>query len=312
MSKPSSAPWRPTAHLAALAAAAVLLAGCSLRTMAVNAIGDQLATSGSTWSSDDDPELIRDATPFALKTIEGLLASSPRNRKLLLAAASGFTEYSYAFVQIEADYVEASDVAAATAMRQRAVRLYLRARDYGMRGLEVAHPGLGAELHRDAMHALAAVTSRADVPFLYWTAASWAAAISLAKENAELAVDLPVAAAMMKRVLALDAGFDQGAVYEFFIAYDGGRPASAGGSIEKARHDLDAALALSHGDRASPLVSFAETVSVATQDRREFVDLLDRALAIDVNKAPAQRLANLIAQKRARWLLGRADELFIE
>jgi hypothetical protein len=33
---------------------------------------------------------------------------------------------------------------------------------------------------------------------------------------------------------------------------------------------------------------------------------------VDVERAPDQRVANLIAQKRARWLLARADELFIE
>jgi hypothetical protein len=31
-----------------------------------------------------------------------------------------------------------------------------------------------------------------------------------------------------------------------------------------------------------------------------------------VDELPAVRLANLIAQKRARWLLGRTEELFIE
>jgi hypothetical protein len=33
---------------------------------------------------------------------------------------------------------------------------------------------------------------------------------------------------------------------------------------------------------------------------------------VDLEAAPQQRLANLIAQKRARWLLARVDELFIE
>jgi predicted anti-sigma-YlaC factor YlaD len=51
---------------------------------------------------------------------------------------------------------------------------------------------------------------------------------------------------------------------------------------------------------------------VERQDRAEFENLLKRALAVDPNAAPDMRLANLIAQRRARWLLSHADELFFE
>jgi predicted anti-sigma-YlaC factor YlaD len=51
---------------------------------------------------------------------------------------------------------------------------------------------------------------------------------------------------------------------------------------------------------------------VAAQDRAEFKALLDKALAIDPDLDPPNRLGNLVAQRRARWLLGRTDELFLE
>ena len=66
------------------------------------------------------------------------------------------------------------------------------------------------------------------------------------------------------------------------------------------------------GRRASPYVAFAENVCVAEQNRREFEEMLARALAVDVSRPDRYRTANLIAQKRARWLLGRTKELFIE
>jgi len=40
--------------------------------------------------------------------------------------------------------------------------------------------------------------------------------------------------------------------------------------------------------------------------------MLERALEIDPDKDERSRLMNLIAQRRARWLLGRIDELFLE
>ena len=298
--------------LMGLAACALALCACSPKIIAVNALGNALASDASSWGRDDDPDLVRDATPFALKTIESLIGQSPGHRGLLLAASGGFTEYAYAFVQTDADFVEAHDLPAATALRARAQRLYRRAREYGLRGLEVHTPGFRAALRKDPAKAVAAVYSKADVSLLYWTAAAWALEISLAKQDAELTADLPLTGAMIHRALELDEGYGGGVLYDFLIAYDGGRPASAGGSVERARVDLEKALALAGGKRVAPYVGFAETVSVATQNRTEFIQLLKEALAVDPDRAPEQRLANLIAQKRARWLLGRADELFIE
>lgn len=288
------------------------LAGCSVKTYAVNKVGKALVGGGTTWSADDDPELIRDATPFALKTMESLLASSPNNRDLLLATCSGFTQYAYAYIQSEADFIEASDLDRAQAMRARAVRMYRRALGYGLRGLELASPGIAARFKLDPEGAVSALQESRDVPLMYWTAAAWGAAISLDKLNTELSADLPAVGALIHRAVALDPAFNDGALYDMLISWDGGRPAAAGGSPAAARKDFEAAIGHARGRRAAPYVSLAESVAVAEQNRVEFRKLLQEALAIDPDAIPEQRLANLIAQKRARWLLARADELFIE
>ena len=297
---------------AALALAAWISAsGCSVKRLAVNRLGDALASGSSAYASDDDPEFVRDAIPFGLKTIESLLAESPRHTGLLLAATSGYTQYAYAFLQSEGDYVEDTDLARATALRVRAVRMYKRAIEYGLRGLEVRRPGIRERLRlapRDAVTAL----GKPDVPLMYWTAAAWGAAISAAKQDAELTADLPAVEALIRRALQLDETYGDGALYDFMISYEGGRPASAGGSLTRAKEALDKAVAISKGRRAAPFVSYAETVDVGTQDRSEFEALLARALAVDPDAVPEQRLANLISQKRARWLLAKKDQLFVE
>jgi predicted anti-sigma-YlaC factor YlaD len=298
---------------APLLLSALILPGCSVRTVAVNALANALAAGGDTYATDDDPELVAAAVPFGLKTIEALLAETPRHEGLLLAATSGFTQYAFAFVQAEADYVEEKDLARATALRARARKLYARALGYGLRGLEARHPGFEAGLRADALRekTLAAATN-ADVPLLYWTGAAWGAAISLSKENAELTADQGLAEALERRALALDEAFGQGTIHDFFIAFEGGRPAAAGGSAERARKHLERAIALSGGRRAAPYVSFAESVSVGAQDRAGFEEMLRKALAVDPETAPELRLANTVSQRRAAWLLARADELFLE
>ena len=53
-------------------------------------------------------------------------------------------------------------------------------------------------------------------------------------------------------------------------------------------------------------------VSVMTEDRAEFEELLEMALAIDPDTDTSNRLLNLISQKRARNLLDHADDFFFE
>src|SRR5580698_7465982 len=97
-----------------------VLCSCSVKKYAINKLGDALAGTGATFASDDDPELIRAAVPFSLKLVESLLAENPRHLGLLLAATRGFTQYSYAFVQEDADEIEDTDRARAAVLRARA------------------------------------------------------------------------------------------------------------------------------------------------------------------------------------------------
>ncbi len=293
---------------------AVLAAGtqaCSVRKWAAGKVGDALASGGTTYASDDDPELVGDALPFALKTIEGLLEATPRHEGLLFSAASGFTQYAYVYLALEADYVEEADLARATHLRDRAMGLYRRGLEYGMRGLEVDHPGFRQALSDDAGAALSGMKT-ADVPMLYWTSAAWSLEISLDKTNAVLAVNLPQAERLMHRALELDPSYGDGVIHDYYISYEGGRAGAAGGSIERAREELAKSLELAKGRRAAPYLAFAESVSVGTQDRKEFTGLLQDALAVNPDAAPEYRLANLVSQRRARWLLARIDDLFVE
>jgi len=290
---------------------AVIGPGCSIKRMAVNKVGDALAGSGTTFASDDDPELVKAAVPFSLKLMESLLSENPRHQGLLLAACSGFTEYAYAFVQEDADETEDKDLAAAEEMRGRARRLYLRAHNYGLRGLELRHKGFEKALRANPKTTVSVATSK-DVPLLYWTALSWAAGISLSKDNPDMIAEMPLVEAMMDRALALDEAFDYGAVHSYFITYEMSRPRGTGDPAARSREHFDRALVLSGGYQAAPMVSFAEAVCVQKQDLKEFESLLHRALAINPDARPQWRLANLVMQRRAKWLLGRTDLLFLK
>lgn len=293
--------------IAVLTAMTVASTGC-VRAYATHGVADAVSASGITYASDDDPELIAGAVPFGLKTMEGVLELQPEHSGLLLALTSGFTEYAFAFIEQPADEIADSSIDKATAMRKRARKLYLRARGYGFRGLEVAHPGFEKLWATDKEKALAAL-EKADVPILYWTAASWGLAIGAAKDDPEALADFPDVGRLAKRALALDEAWNRGTLHEFFITYEMSAP---DGSPKSARAHFERAVALSEGKRAGPFVSMAESVVVKEQNVREFKALLGKALAIDTSEKTEDRLANVIMQRRARRLLNATGDLFLD
>jgi predicted anti-sigma-YlaC factor YlaD len=291
--------------------AAVLSSGCSVRNFAVNQVGDVLAASGSGFGADDDPELIGAAAPFSLKLMESVLAETPKHRGLLLAATQGFVQYAYAFVELKADELEDTNLQAAYSQRARAARMYLRARDYGLRGLESTYPGVIKALRTDPAGALAKI-SREDVGLLYWTGVAWAAAISLAKDDPFLVADLPAVEALVRRALALDEAYDAGALHVFMINYEMSRAGMSADAPARARQHFARAIELTGGAQAAPYVTLAEAVSIAERNRAEFESLLQGVLKLNTSAKPEWRLANTVMQRRARWLLGRTEKLFAD
>ena len=278
----------------------------------MNKLGNMLASSGSTFTSDEDPELVEAAIPFGLKLYEGLLAESPKHTGLLLAAASGFTEYAYAFVDVKAEEAKEDSIDKANALQERARKLYMRAHGYAVRGVEVKHPGFATALDNDAAAALKPM-KKVDVPLLYWTAASLGLAVSTSKGNPEMIAQLPLVETIVNRIAELDETFNNGAIPEFLITLEAARSGVKLEDQEAAmRKHFDRALEISKGKRAGTYVSFAENASVPAQNATEFQSLLEKALAIDVNADPDNRLANIVAQRRARWLLQHKSELFLD
>jgi len=231
---------------------------------------------------------------------------------LLLAAASGFTEYSYAFIDLKAEEAKQESVDKANELTERARKMYLRAHGYGMRGLEAKYPGFGTALDNDAVTALKRVR-KSEVPLLYWTAASLGLAISTSKGSPEMIGQLPLVEMMVNRIVELDETFENGAVPEFLITLEGAKSGVKLEDMEAAmRKHFDRAMEISKGKRAGTYVSFAENADEPAQNAAEFKSMLEKALAIDVDANPDTRLANVIAQKRARWLLAHQSELILE
>jgi predicted anti-sigma-YlaC factor YlaD len=298
---------------AAPLAVAILTSGCSVKTYAINMVGNALASGDSVYETDDDLELVGAALPFGLKLTESLLAQSPNHSGLLLTACRGFVLYAYAYVDFPAQVAGHEDLDRARALRDRASRLYLRGYRYGIRAIERSYPGFGQALLANPAAAVRTVRStRADrdVPLLYWTAASLGLAISVSRGDAALLARLPEVRALLDRAIELDEAWDAGALHEFELTLAGSGPGEL--DAESITRHFDRAVELSKGRSAGAYLAYAEAVSVPQQNAAEFRALIARALAVDVDADPQNRLVNQLARRRALWLASRIDELILE
>ena len=293
---------------AAALALALPGASCSPKQMGINRMAEALSTTAGIYAEDNDPEFVRLAAPSTLKMVEMLLEEQPSHPGLLLTACSGFTQYAYAFLHVESEVAQPVDIGRAQDLRSRGGRMYERARHYCMRALDVRHPGSSARLSKDPKSALAKAEAR-DVPALFWLAASWGGSMALADNQLTRIAELVPIRVLITRALTLDEGWEEGAIHEALIVLEG-LPLLLGGSAERARKHFDRAVELSNGHSAFAFVTMASSVAARAGNRAEFETLLKSALAVDVDRRPSFRLANLIAQKRARFLLSRANAIF--
>ncbi len=294
-------------------ALAIVLGGCSASKTTLNFVAGALSREGNTavYSGDEDPELVGDALPFAIKLYESLVASCPKNPSLLLATGKSLCMYSYAFVQVPAEEMSYNELAEKEEMLQRSKHLYLRGRDYILRAISVRHPHFEEKINEGDFTAAFKGISTRDTSYLYWAGMSWMAAIGADKSDVSLALDIPKAVACVRKAMDLKDSYGEGAAHDFFVKYYGSMPAAMGGSEEKAREHFALALKYSRGTKISPYLALATTVCVKTQNESEFKALLDTALKINVNKSVNNRLMNILDQQKARWLLDHTGDFFL-
>lgn len=294
--------------------ALIVCPACSIKKLAMNQVANALTGSASStvFTGDNDPELVGDALPFAIKMYESLMNANPRHQGLRLQTGSLYIMYANAFLQTPATMLPESEYKKQEFAYRRAKNLYLRGRDIILACLENKYPGFRDALQKRNYGKALERTTRKDAPLLYWAGAGWLGGFAIDPFDMDLGITLPAAAALMDRVYRLDPDYAAGAIHEFYILYYGSLPEYMGGDLKKARDHYAQALAISRGRSATPYLSLATSVTVKEQNLGEFRELLRKALAIDPEAVPENRLVNILNQRKAQWLLEHADDYFVE
>lgn len=277
-----------------LVAAALSSAACSTLRLAL--VGPMIEDVAAATARQDDLNLVAQAAPTYLLLIEGLLESSPGNRRLLLAASEAYTSYGA--------LVEAEDLHGAR-------RLYARGRRHALRAL-ASDPKAAALLEApyEEFVSIADRLDDGDLAMVFWIASSWGAWISVNTESMAALADLPRVIFLMEWVLERDESYYFASPHLFLGMYNAAVPPLLGGKPDVARAHFQRALELTGGKALIVPVQMARFYAMQVFDRDLYERLLRQAIDAPADQVPELTLQNRAAQARAAVLLENVDEVF--
>ena len=305
-----------------------LISCASIKKSAMRSVSDMLTSSdgGSAFTSDDDPRLIAESLPLALKLHEILLEQDPQNAALAAATGRNYIMYSGAFVQMPADRLEDDYWEEAEFGRKRAKKLYLRGRNYLFNSLELSHKGFRDALESKIPDTALAMLTEEDALTAYWAGLGWLGMASADPLDLDVLASLDKAVMLLYRSLELDsanAGLHDAMIQintkqleAVLAAMRTNSPATAAfmdsyyanagvanDSKYRIMHHYKKALS-ADGTNPSPHVTMARAVAIKEQDPGSFRRYLNLALDINPDDNPENRLMIILYQEQAQWLPG--------
>lgn len=296
----------------------VVLSSCSIQKLAYSSVADALAPETQTKKKNDsktnpmealtgenDPQLVADFFPAALKIYDMLLIQNPSHVQLGIMTGQLYIMYANAFIQSPAEELPFDQFDIQNKEFKRAQNLYLRGNRYVLTALDYRYKGFTSSLFSidstKRTRGLMKCTKK-DAEALYWAGAGALAAFALDPINTDLLDTLEASVAMLERSAELDNTYNAGAVYEVLMAYYAAAPDTLGGSREKALVCYNKALEISKGESPSLFIGYAKALCIPVQDSKGFDVAINKALAIDPESKSENRLILTIAHRQALWL----------
>jgi len=266
-------------------------------------------------TGENDPELVRDFFPTALKLYEIMHLQNPGHEGLSVMTGQLYIMYANAFIQTPAEQLPAEQFDKQNEAYLRAENFYLRGSRFVLEALDRKYRAFSASvLGQDEKAAAAALErcKKADTAALYWAGAGALGAFSLDPLDTNLLAILPGSVAMLERASVLDPSFNRGAIWEILMSFYAAAPESFGGGRDKALAAYEKALEYSNGTSPGTHIGYARSFCIPAQDGAAFDAALEKALAVDPESQPENRLVITIARRQALWLKEHKADFILE
>ncbi len=313
----------------------VVMAGCQggIQHMAAGTTAQILAKAQPALQMESDYELAARAIPGALKTIEGFYVADeqPVLREIL---TEGYCQYATAFVEDEWEVAKfAKKLDDVDYQNERASKMFTRCMNYALMDLP---GGFDKDLFGTPEQAAKRINSvgLGNRTPLMWLGVGLGGMINHNLTRVEMLAYLPTVKVILERVVAIDTaqrGQIDGTKHvpcdasctvhlatphiALGMVYSAAS-AQFGGDAKRATEEFQTALRITadaqhpDGRMLLPRVLMAYRIGIMTNDRKLFHDQLSKVLETDPAIWPEQRLANEVAQRRARRYLSHEKDLF--
>lgn len=318
-----------------LACVVAVVAGCqgTIQHQAASTTAQILARAQPALQMESDYELASRAVPGALKTIEGFYVADeqPVLREIL---TEGYCQYATAFVEDEWEVAKfAKDLDATAYQNERASKMFTRCFNYALMDLP---KGFDKDLFGPPDTAIKRINATGGdhrTP-LMWAGVGLGGMINHNLTRVEMLSYIPIVKAILERIVAIDTAqrgqidgtkkvpCDAGCTVRLALPHIAlgmvysAASAQFGGDANRAKSEFQTALRITadaqHPDGKMLLARalLGYRVGIMTNDRKLFHDELSKVLETDPGIWPEQRLANEVAQRRARRYLSHEKELF--
>ncbi|UTC67496.1 MULTISPECIES: TRAP transporter TatT component family protein [unclassified Treponema] len=307
----------------------LIFSSCSIKKMAYNSVANAMAPLPekkinikpdpdspnpiTALTEEDDIELVGEVFPIILKLYEGMHIANPSHRGLAIMTGELYIMYANAFIEGPANYLSDDEYDKKDKAFNRAKKFYKRGYTKILYALETAYPGFTEAVKSDNPEKINSALKNCqiyDAEALHWAGSGILAAFSLDPLDIQSLQAVQGARAMLEKVCSLDPKYSEGSTWEILTKFYASAPDNLGGDIEKAHKAYQKAFELSGGKNPSVYVTYALSFCVPKQDSKGFDEAIKKALAVDPELNPDNKLVIGISQRYAAWLKEN-KELFI-
>ena len=232
----------------------------------------------------------------------------PDNSLLQFQASKKLITYLYGFSLNEAEELKNQDYDKGKAAYLKTHNEFVRSLNYINTSLVLDYPNFLLWINGQDNNEIKFKKESAEK--LYWAAGAYAGAIQSSNGDPEWIIQLPKIGLLLDEGMKLDSSWNFGSFYTAMISYSIVKHDAKEDKFIVAQNYFKKAVEASDGQDLAPYISYAENIAVSTQNKKEFTNMLYKALNIDIYANPELTLTNYIGRKRANWLLDNIDELF--
>ena len=218
-------------------------------------------------------------------------------------------EYGFGIIMEQASRLIDEDYSKAMAKYEQANKIFSEARDSGISIMSKKYPSFNKWLNKET-----SIDFNADdMNDIYWLAASIGGCISSSRGDPFELINLPNVGRLLRTGIDIYPEWANGSFYSAMMSFTTTR-SDLNETMLRDSVDFyfNNAIFYSNGKDAGPYLTYAESIHKPFQERKDFVDKLNYVMNMENKPSNEFELTNLLAKSRAKWLLARTDEYFLE